>query len=46
MLAVFLLQVAHQLAKRLALFRHDVGQQQGIQKAVTLRQVPANADSA
>src|ERR1019366_4338225 len=45
-LAVFLLQVAHQLAKRLALFRHDVGQQQRIKKAITLRQGPGYADSA
>ena len=41
MFAVFLLQVAHQLAQRLAFFGHDVGQQQGIQNAVALRKMTA-----
>ena len=46
MFAVLLLQVAHQLAERLAFFRHDGRQQQRIQNAVALGQVATNADSA
>ena len=46
MLAVFLLQVVHQLPERLAFVSHDVGQQQRVQDAVALGQVAANADAA
>ncbi len=44
--AIFLLQVFHQLAQRLALFGHDIGQQQCIQRAIALDQESGNADAA
>ena len=41
--AILVLQIRHQLAQRLALFGHHVGQQQAVQHAVALGQESANS---
>src|ERR1700685_3849412 len=46
MRTVFALQIRYQLTQRLAFVGHDVGQQQRIQKTVTLRQKARIANSA
>src|SRR5205807_394069 len=43
---VFFLQAFHQLSQALAFIGHYVGQQQSIEKAIALRQVALDADSA
>src|SRR5262249_29341068 len=46
MRAVFLLQISNQSSQRLALLGHNIGKQQAIQYAVTLRKIARVTDSA